>query len=187
MAEPAPGDDLSVAVAFVNTRYDRASGPVDELDTPGAARRWLLTRAGATPELTLAHGELGRVHSLRAAIRELLCALIAERAPDDEALEVLAAATAAAPGSPRLTSDDARLVRDWVVASGSPLEAALAGIASDAIALSGDARRNHLTACGAPDCARLLLRDHNRRRWCSTRCGDRVRAARYRARHRAES
>jgi predicted RNA-binding Zn ribbon-like protein len=30
---------------------------------------------------------------------------------------------------------------------------------------------------------RLLLRDHNRRRWCSTACGDRVRAARYYARH----
>jgi predicted RNA-binding Zn ribbon-like protein len=41
-----------------------------------------------------------------------------------------------------------------------------------------------LRACGAPGCMRLLLKDHPRRQWCSTRCGDRVRASRYYHRHR---
>ncbi|PNG16566.1 CGNR zinc finger domain-containing protein, partial [Streptomyces cahuitamycinicus] len=38
-----------------------------------------------------------------------------------------------------------------------------------------------LTACGSPPCNRYLLR-HGRRHWCSTRCGDRARAARAYAR-----
>ena len=36
--------------------------------------------------------------------------------------------------------------------------------------------------CEATSCDRFLLRTHARRCWCSTRCGDRVRAARAYAR-----
>jgi predicted RNA-binding Zn ribbon-like protein len=187
MAEPAPGDDQSVAVALVNTGYNDTRLPIDEVEDSEAARRWLASRVGAPRDLKLRPGDLKRVRALRAAIRELLSALIEDRAADDEALDMIAAATAAAPGSSRLTSHRGVLARQWVAAAGTPLERALAAIASDAIALTGDERRKNLTECAAPDCARLLLRDHNRRRWCSTRCGDRVRAARYRKRHRAQA
>lgn len=44
---------------------------------------------------------------------------------------------------------------------------------------SPDADR--LINCDSPPCNRYLLR-HGRRHWCSTRCGDRVRAARAYAR-----
>ncbi|GAB2883292.1 hypothetical protein GCM10022245_18400 [Streptomyces mayteni] len=39
-----------------------------------------------------------------------------------------------------------------------------------------------LAACGSAPCDRFLLRTHGRRHWCSTRCGDRARAARAYAR-----
>jgi predicted RNA-binding Zn ribbon-like protein len=185
MAEPAPGEDQSLAVALVNTGYNDTRRPIDELEDAEAVRGWLAARSGAPRDLELGRGDLERVHALRAAIRELLTALTEERAVDDEALDVLAGATGAAPGSSRLNSHRGVLSREWVVAAGTPLERALALIASDAIALAGDERRKDLTECAAPDCMRLLLRDHNRRHWCSKRCGDRVRAARYRARHRA--
>jgi predicted RNA-binding Zn ribbon-like protein len=184
MTEPAPGDDQSVAIALVNTRYVGPRGPVDELAELGTVRRWMAARAGGPRNLRVGRGDLERVHALRAAIRDLLDALIEKRAPAEESLDALAAATAAAPSSARLRSDHGALVEERVVAGGRPLDWALASIAGDAIALAGDERRERLIACGAPDCVRLLLRDHNRRRWCSTRCGDRVRAARYRARHR---
>jgi predicted RNA-binding Zn ribbon-like protein len=60
--------------------------------------------------------------------------------------------------------------------------AGLAALAGDAIELAtGD---EALVACGAPDCIRFLVRNHGKRQWCSTRCGDRVRAARHYARTR---
>jgi predicted RNA-binding Zn ribbon-like protein len=66
----------------------------------------------------------------------------------------------------------------------SALDAARGRIAADAIALVTGPEAADLRACEAPGCVRLLLRDHPRRHWCSTRCGDRVRARRYYARHR---
>ena len=185
MVGPAPGDAQSVAVALVNTRYDDARGPIDELEDLDPARRWLTERTGAPSDLELGAVDVERMHELRAGIRELLSALIEVRAPDDNALDVIAAATAAAPGSSRLTLHRNVLAREWIAIAGDPLARALALIATDAIALTGDERREDLAECAAPDCSRLLLRDHNRRRWCSTRCGDRIRAARYRARHAA--
>ncbi|HJF15176.1 MAG TPA: CGNR zinc finger domain-containing protein [Enteractinococcus helveticum] len=41
-----------------------------------------------------------------------------------------------------------------------------------------------LAQCEATPCDRFYLRTHAPRRWCSTRCGDRVRAARACARKR---
>jgi predicted RNA-binding Zn ribbon-like protein len=55
---------------------------------------------------------------------------------------------------------------------------ALAANAADLLT-GPDADR--LTACGSTPCNRYLLRS-GRRHWCSTRCGDRARAARAYAR-----
>jgi predicted RNA-binding Zn ribbon-like protein len=182
--DPAPGEDVSAALALVNTRYVDLGELFDDIADPAAARAWLAARAGAPPDLPLGKEELARMHDLRAAVRELLSARSEGRAPREEALETLAEVTAAAPGSVRLTARDGDLSRDWVAAGGDPLERALASIAADAIALATDERCARLAACAAPSCIRLLLRDHNRRRWCSTPCGDRVRTARYRKRQR---
>jgi predicted RNA-binding Zn ribbon-like protein len=59
------------------------------------------------------------------------------------------------------------------------MQRAFAALAEDAIALVCGERRGDLIACEAPGCVRVLLKDHPRRHWCSTRCGDRVRAARH--------
>jgi predicted RNA-binding Zn ribbon-like protein len=171
-------------VALVNTGYANPREPIDRLEDPSAMRRWLTARAGAPVNLRLRPADMGRVQAIRDAIRELLDALIEERAPSDQSLDLLATTTAAAPSSARLRSERGALVEERVAAGGTSLDRALAEIATDAIALAGDERRRSLAECAAPDCVRLLLRDHNRRRWCSTRCGDRVRAARYRERHR---
>lgn len=182
-ATPAPGEQRSLALALANTRRVERGAPVDDIGTAQDARRWLAARAGALSRVRVGRGELERIHALRAAVRELLLALIETRPPDRAALATLSATAAAAPGSPRIAWRGGRLVRDWVGAGGSALDRALAAIAADAIALAADERRHDLIACEAPGCIRVLLRDHNRRRWCSTRCGDRVRAARYHARH----
>ncbi|WUP61894.1 ABATE domain-containing protein [Streptomyces sp. NBC_00258] len=61
---------------------------------------------------------------------------------------------------------------------------ALATLAADASDLLTGPDADRLTACGSAPCNRYLLR-YGRRRWCSTRCGDRARAARAYARRTA--
>ncbi len=58
------------------------------------------------------------------------------------------------------------------------LDHALAVLAGDAAELLAGPDAALLTACGSPPCRRYLLRTHERRHWCSVRCGDRARAAR---------
>lgn len=61
------------------------------------------------------------------------------------------------------------------------VEHALALIATDTADLLTAADAARLTACASPPRNRFLLK-HGRRQWCSTRCGDRARAARAYAR-----
>ncbi|WP_406196021.1 CGNR zinc finger domain-containing protein [Streptomyces europaeiscabiei] len=58
---------------------------------------------------------------------------------------------------------------------------ALAVLAANAADLLTGPDAGRLSACGSSPCNRHLLR-HGRRHWCSTRCGDRARAARAYAR-----
>jgi predicted RNA-binding Zn ribbon-like protein len=177
---PAPGESVRPALALVNSRRNEPAGPVDDLASPTALRRWL------------AHQELpaGRrldpegVRELRAAVRELLLARIEQRAPDRAAVDSVNAA--AAPTVRRLTWGEATTPRaslEHPGVTGTTLACAL--LAADAIDLVTGPDHADLRACAAPGCVRLLLKDHPRREWCSTRCGDRVRASRYYRRRKA--
>jgi predicted RNA-binding Zn ribbon-like protein len=180
----APGEAARPALALVNTRRNDRGAPVDDLATPADTGAWL-TRQGLAPEARVDDAALAAVHELRDAVRELLEARIGGRAPEQAAVEAVNAAAAAAPMVRRLTwssPGDPREERDCLGVAGVPL--ARARLAGDAIELVTGPAHADLLACAAPGCARLLLRDHPRRQWCSTRCGDRVRASRYYHRHR---
>jgi predicted RNA-binding Zn ribbon-like protein len=181
----APGEEGSLALALVNSLHASRIGPVDHLGDGDALRAWAAERAGM--ELAASDGDVGRFRELRRAVREALAAAADECRPAAGALEAINAAAACAPGAPALAcGDDGALRAEWRPAGGKALDRLAAAIAADAIDLVTGARREALIACHAPGCVRLLLRDHNRRRWCSTACGDRVRAARYYARHKAD-
>jgi predicted RNA-binding Zn ribbon-like protein len=157
ITEPAPGETAHPALALVNSRRHAPDGSiVDDLD-------------GADPAL----------YELRDAVGELLIARIECRVPARGVIAEINAAAAVAPAVPRLV---------WDAREGPRVEWTLADVraraAADAIALVTGPQADDLRACGAPGCMRLLLRDHPRRQWCSTRCGDRVRARRYYRRHR---
>jgi predicted RNA-binding Zn ribbon-like protein len=181
---PAPGESARPALALVNTRHNVAGAPLDELATPAGLGAWLAGQ-GLVPDAHVNDAALTAVRELRDAVRELLQARIDGRAPDQGAVETVNAAAAAAPMARRLTWADPgapREERQYLGAGGVPL--ACARLAADAIDLVTGPGHVDLMACPAPGCVRLLLRDHPRRRWCSTRCGDRVRASRYYHRHR---
>jgi predicted RNA-binding Zn ribbon-like protein len=197
-----PGEREHPSLALVNSRHNSRTGVVDHLTTREALREWLAWRSlvpgggasgdergatsadeGARPVRDLSAAprdlELEAAVALREAIRELLAAAVEHRAPAHSAVAIVNEAAAAAPASDQLRWDDAgRPRRTRSARAATDVERALAALAEDAIALVCD-HRDRLIACEAPGCVRLLLKDHPRRHWCSTRCGDRVRAARY--------
>jgi predicted RNA-binding Zn ribbon-like protein len=162
--DPAPGETGHPALALANSRSARG----EQLATPDALRRWMAAHA-----LPAAGADLAAMLGLRDAVRELLLARIEGRRPAAGTVEAVNAA--ALPTAPRLVWTDApRVEREG---SGVAL------VAADAIELVTE-HAPDLLACSAPGCLRLLIKDHPRRQWCSTRCGDRVRAGRYYDRHR---
>jgi predicted RNA-binding Zn ribbon-like protein len=179
----APGEDRSVAVAFVNSLRASRNGLVDDLQDVEGLRTWLVERAGLPASAAVSAGDVDRSHGLRTAIREALTAVVENRRPAGAALRTLSDTAAAAPGAPELSWEGGALTSGWRDAGGDGVDRALAAISRDAMAVTTDTRAALLGRCDAPRCVRLLLRDHNRRRWCSTGCGDRVRSARYHHRH----
>lgn len=185
----APGEVTHPALALVNSRRRAGGGVLDELERPEQLREWLC-RHGLWPEGTrpaqARARELQAVRALRDAARELLAARIEHRVPDQGAVEAVNEAAAAAPTARRLHwthAGEPEQLRDCLGAGGLALARSL--IAADVIELVTGPEHSELLACGAPGCVRLLLRDHPRRQWCSTACGDRVRASRYYQRRRA--
>lgn len=182
----APGEAAYRALAFVNTRRNGPSGLIDELGSTTALCRWL--REHQVLSVRSCDGAaLRSVLVLRDAIRELLVARIERRRPDPAALEAVNRAAAAAPTARQLewaSADGPSERRDCLGAGGTALARAV--LAADAIDLLVGPDQAALRACGAPGCVRLMLKDHPRRQWCSTRCGDRVRASRYYRRHRLQ-
>ena len=181
---PAPGEAAHPALALVNSCRNDAGEPIDDLATPGGLHAWL-TQQALVPDARVDEDALAAVRELRAAVRDLLRARIEMRVPNQGAIEIVNAAAAAAPTARRLTWTEPAAPheeRHCLGNGGVPLARAL--LAADAIDLVTGPAHANLLACAAPGCLRLLLRDHPRRQWCSTRCGDRVRANRYYHRHR---
>ncbi|MEU8689008.1 ABATE domain-containing protein [Streptomyces sp. NPDC048665] len=175
---PVPGEDRYVSLALVNTRFTVSHGRVDLLDDAGAAHLWLVRHALLPDRVELNGRQSGRLRILREALRALFEARAAAAPPAADALDALNAALAAAPATPRLawTAEGPR--RADVPDTGNPAAAALSLLAEDAADLLTGADAGQLTECAAQGCARWFLRSHGARRWCTTKCGNRVRAAR---------
>ncbi|OIK08125.1 hypothetical protein BIV23_00765 [Streptomyces monashensis] len=175
---PVPGEDRYVSLALVNTRFTVSHGRVDLLDDADAARLWLVRHALLSDRVELNGRQSGRLRALREALRTLFEARAAAAPPAPDALDALNTALAAAPATPRLvwTADGPH--RADVPDTGNPAAAALSLLAEDATDLLTGADAGQLTECAAQGCARWFLRSHGARRWCTTKCGNRVRAAR---------
>lgn len=183
----APGEPERPALALVNSRRNAPTGPIDDLASTSALRGWLADHDVLSLG-TCDGAALRSVQDLRDAIRELLLARIEGRIPDPGSVHVVNQAASAAPTARQLdwpSTAGPSERRDCLGANGIALARAL--LAADAIDLVVGPDHTDLRACGAPGCLRLMLKDHPRRRWCCTRCGDRVRARRYYHRHRSTS
>ena len=159
----------------------RAVGPrlVDE--APGVAT-WLETNKPG--DLDNAATELRR---LRDALRRLTADITDDPRPAcasaisdrDQALKVLNQVAAASPSWPALEwSLNANPGRTLHV--GHPAGTGIASLlAVEFITMLSSGSRPQLRACLAPGCVLYFVKEHTRRQWCSSTCGNRARAARH--------
>jgi predicted RNA-binding Zn ribbon-like protein len=180
---PVPGESTSPALALVNTRFLRQGAEVDLLANARESARWLTERHLLPRGQPLGPGELNGLRALRSAVRDLFESRIDDRTPRPGSVDAVNRALAHAPVAvhlawPRRGGPQAA----WEVVGPDATVRAAAVIALDAVEVLTDARCDRLARCDAHGCIRLFAREHARRRWCSTRCGARVRAARHQAR-----
>ncbi|EFL41280.1 conserved hypothetical protein [Streptomyces griseoflavus Tu4000] len=184
---PAPGVAEHPSLALVDSAGELPGGRrFDDLATPDSTTAWLVARDLVAPGVQLYEHCQGRLTGLRKAVRDLMAAHVERTAPADGAVRILNDALTSAPGALRLHFDEETgFVRNAEHPATQVVEHAMAVIAEDAAALLTNNEASMLAVCEAESCERFFLRTHARRQWCSTRCGDRVRAARAYARKRA--
>jgi predicted RNA-binding Zn ribbon-like protein len=177
--------DEPVPVRLMATIWADTEGIHDDLRSTSDVDAWLdavgVERTGASAtadELAIARGLRDAVRRLAAhATGDTRAAAASPMTSLEEAI-VRVNAVAAMEPAPTLTLSNAHLERA-VQPGASPVTAALASVARDAIdILTGD-RAGMLRACHAPGCVLYFSKAHPRREWCSIACGNRVRAARH--------
>ncbi|WP_437044843.1 ABATE domain-containing protein [Streptomyces sp. enrichment culture] len=181
---PAPGADRYRSLDFADTAATLPAGQsYDLLAAPQGAMRWLAAHDLTTPDVQLYEVCAQRMRTLRTHIRALFTARVDTTTPPEASLHAVNEALTAVPTAPLLTWDDTQGPRRVQAhPTDQAVNHALATLAADAADLLTGPDANLLTACGSTPCDRYLLRTHGRRHWCSTRCGDRARAARAYAR-----
>ncbi|MEU7052519.1 MULTISPECIES: ABATE domain-containing protein [Streptomyces] len=179
---PAPGADRYRSLDFADTAATLPAGQsYDLLAAPESAMRWLAAHDLTTPDVQLYEVCAQRMRTLRAHIRALFAARVDTTTPPEESLRAVNEALTSVPTAPLLAWDGARgLRRVQAHPTDQAVNHALATLAADAADLLTGPDADILAACGSAPCDRFLLRTHGRRHWCSTRCGDRARAARAR-------
>ncbi len=177
---PAPGD-LALVEAFLNTTdLERHT---DELDDPAALAAWLAERGLIEAGASLDQEDVARATRFREALRDLLEAHHATppRPVDGELLAERARA-----GALVTRFDDSGHGRLEATAPG--LDGALGNLLAIVYTAMADGTWYRLKVCQRDIC-RWAFYDHSKNRsgtWCSMAvCGNKEKAAAYRARHSA--
>lgn len=177
----------ALSTDFVATVGRRLAGGYERLTSATRLTEWLVQAELVEPGTRVSDRELQQAQDLREAIYRLILIRIAQR-PSVEA--------------------DVRMINDWArkrtpapqLDVGQPFTLtrhdsddagmALGVIARDAIGVVTSARAASLRACEATDCGMpyLDLSQGHTRRWCSmNECGNRAKAAAYRARRKKDT
>ncbi|MDO9408843.1 ABATE domain-containing protein [Patulibacter sp.] len=131
MTGPCPDDRETVSLAFANTPDD---GYADAGEAAAALQAWLVEQRLVRDGVAVSGSELERFVRLREAIRGILGARIAGRAPEGSAVRIVEAAALAAPGAPiGVWAEDGAVTRGWRPTGGDPLDRAAAALAADVV------------------------------------------------------
>ena len=178
-----------LAIELHNTLYATPGGPVDGLAEAASAAAWLRALGDRLPAGGAGRGPSRRdLFALRQVVRDVLHAVIENRAPSRASLDALNRASARAPRSPEVRWRRDRPPEASVrFHSRRRADIVLSAIAADAIGLVTGPDRHQLRSCGAPGCVLVFRKQHTRREWCSAACGNRARQARhYSRKHRSD-
>lgn len=180
---PAQGEEEHLSLALANSAIALPGGlTADLLGTPEQANNWLTQRGLAPVDAGMREMCATQVRALREQIRSLFASRVAELPALPAAVTAINDAMTRVPTAPLLQWDEKTgPYRATPHPTTAIVDHALAALAADAADLLTAPEAERLTLCGSTPCDRFLLR-HGRRQWCSTRCGDRARAARAYAR-----
>jgi predicted RNA-binding Zn ribbon-like protein len=192
------GATLEDAFDFLNTaELDGSGRPVEHLASLTDVTGWLESRGllhpsrrrpiDATPRARAA-GLLARAIATRSGLREVVEAVVGQRAVDPDALDAVNAILRARSAVELVPGEGGVALAHRHV--GDPLDDALAAVAEPLVAVIATGAIDRLRICANDGC-RWVFQDTSRtgrRRWCSmASCGNRAKAARHRARRRAEA
>jgi predicted RNA-binding Zn ribbon-like protein len=191
--------DEPLPLRLMNTIWADRLGGHDALTSTANLATWLAAAypapgdtgvgpAGSRPRIS--REDLNRFRALRVALRRVAQMLTGDTRPAagpntpsiGRAVADINDAAASAPAWPQLVYRAGELSRSSAGRAG-PGRRALSDIARQSIDLFTGEDRDRLRACFAPGCVLYFVKDHPRRQWCSTACGNRVRAARHYRRH----
>jgi predicted RNA-binding Zn ribbon-like protein len=164
------------ALDLVGTVWSRRTKPVDLLTAPADLEQWVLECDELPDQVNADVATFTFALQLREAIYQLALDRLRDRRFAPTSLTIVNDAAAGLVPTVQLSDAGLRLSGD--------LRSALTHVARSGIAVLAD-RNAYLKECGRPDCTRLYLdRSHGARRtWCGMEgCGNRVKAAAYRAR-----
>lgn len=186
---PSPGAREHRSVDLVNSEVHLPGGQIhDALSTPEDTTTWLVQHGLVDEGAVLQSYCQNRLVGLRHDLREAFVARTSGATVAPRVLDRINAALAAAPHTSLLRyAPGEGFFRSLEHPTTQLVEHAMSVIAEDAAALLAGDEARLLAQCEAEPCSRFLLKTHGRRQWCSTRCGDRVRAARSYARKRAQA
>ncbi len=170
----------NLALDFVGTlKSRRDEAPAEMLTSPRALDTWL-TEAGITDtDPGTRPADLATALTLREAIYSLVAAKMAHNGPDPAAIGIVNRAARFPPAVPEL-SPAGRLNRADAIQG-------LSTVARVAIDILSGPHADLLKECGRPECTQVYLDLSRgfRREWCAMdTCGNKMKAAAYRARKR---
>jgi predicted RNA-binding Zn ribbon-like protein len=170
----------NLALDFAGTVKHRDTAPEDLLSSPMVLREWVAAAGLADSPPVVSEAGLARALEVREAVYRLALASVTGGRRSQNDVDVINAAAAATPVTVVLTPTGMR--RE------GPADAIVATLARAAVVLLGGPDAARIRECEDPPCTRLFV-DASRagsRRWCEmSGCGNRTKAAGFRARHSA--
>ncbi len=168
------------ALDFAGTRQLRDNAePREQLTDPSDLDAWF-RQAGLVDDTTFTAADFERALSVREAIYDLVAARVNGSEAEPTSIATLNAAASAPSITPQLVGSSMRR-------EATPAQA-LSSVARDAIEILGGPNAALLRQCNNEGCTQVYV-DHSRgarREWCSMDpCGNKIKAAAYRARKRA--
>ena len=190
--------DLEDTFDFLNTDDSENGFPAEKLPTLDDALAWFVdrgvihaeganrVRAQAAAKDPSMVRDLGRVHMVRSALREVAIAISEHRSPGTGSLETINRALHARQVIELVPAPEGCLVDHRHV--GDPIDDALARLTEPLVTVLTDGHPERIKTCASDTCDWIFYDGSrtSRRRWCDmATCGNRAKAARHRARERA--